>query len=62
MRSSSPGEVVVHIHALQRYIQRDFSDGTGGELILDLYLQRDGDGWTVVRSDAVSVAERHARL
>lgn len=52
--------VVVRVHGLERYIQKDFSDGTAGEFILDLHLQRAGDRWTVVRTDETTLSEFHS--
>lgn len=57
--SSSADAVVVRVHGLERYIENDFSDGTAGEFILDLHLQRVGDAWTVVRTDAMTLGEYH---
>lgn len=57
--SSSADTVVVRVHGLERYIQKDFSDGTAGEFILDLHLQRAGDKWTVVRTDEMTLSEFH---
>lgn len=59
--SASGDSVVVRVHGLEKYIQRDFSDGTAGEFILDVQLARDGAGWTVVRTDEMTLAEFHAR-
>lgn len=59
-RTTADG-VVVRVHGLERYIQADFSDGTAGEFILDLHLRRDGDGWTVIRTDAMTLGEYHVR-
>lgn len=43
----SADEAVVRVGALERYVAKDFSDGKAGELLLDLYLRRDGERWTV---------------
>lgn len=56
---SSADAVVVRVHGLERYTQKDFSDGTAGEFILDLHLQRAGDRWTVVRTDKMTLSEFH---
>jgi hypothetical protein len=57
--TSSADTVVVRVHGLERYIQKDFSDGTAGGFILDLHLQRAGDRWTVVRTDEMTLSEFH---
>jgi len=54
-------EVIVRVHGLERYIQADFSDGTAGEFILDLHLRRVLGEWTVVKTDAMTLGEYHAR-
>ena len=55
----SGDEVVVRVHGLERYVAADFSDGTAGEFIIDLYLRRNGAGWTVVKTDEMTLAEFH---
>lgn len=57
--SSSADTVVVRVHGLERYIEKDFSDGTAGEFILDLHFQRAGDKWTVIRTDEMTLGEFH---
>lgn len=52
-------DVVVRVHGLERYIQADFSNGTAGEFILDLYLRRQQENWTVVKTDEMTLAEFH---
>jgi hypothetical protein len=44
----------------EQYIQKDFSNGTAGEFIIDLHLRRSGDRWTVVLSDEMTLAEFHS--
>jgi len=58
--SQSANAAVVRVHGLERYIERDYSNGTAGEFMLDLYLRHDDDRWTVTRSDEVTLAEWHA--
>lgn len=58
MRTLDPG-LVVRVHGLERYVQRDFTDGTAGEFVLDLHLKRDGAGWTVVKTDHMTLSEHH---
>lgn len=58
--SSSADSTVVRVHGLEQYIQTDFSNGTAGEFIIDLHLQRSGDRWTVVLTDETTLAEFHS--
>lgn len=62
MRATVTGdEAVVRVHGLERYIEEDFSDGTAGEFVIDLYLRRDRDAerWSVVRTDEMTIVEYH---
>ncbi len=54
-------QLVVRVHGLERYIEADFSNGTAGAFILDLYLRRDQGSWRVVRTDEMTLAESHER-
>lgn len=52
-------EAVVRVHGLERYVEQDFSDGSAGEFVIDLYLRRDSERWSVVRTDEMTIGEYH---
>lgn len=52
---------VVRVHGLERFVQTDFTDGTAGEFIIDLYIRRVGSDWVLMRTDEMTLAEYHER-
>lgn len=54
-------ESVVRIHGWERFIETDFTDGTAGEFIIDLYISRVGGEWIVTKTDELTLSEYHER-
>jgi hypothetical protein len=55
-----PDHIEILTHGMELYLYRDPAGNlnqTGGEFKIVLYLRPDGDGWTLFRTDAVSLAE-----
>jgi hypothetical protein len=50
----------ITVHGLELYLTDDFGH-TGGEFIITLFLRKQDGRWTVVKTDAVTLAELHTK-
>ncbi|WP_042351643.1 hypothetical protein [Bacillus massiliigorillae] len=56
VKTLNDDEVIVRIHGGISYLRKDFGE-SGGELLMELYLQKKGDQWTVIKTDEYTEAE-----
>ena len=49
-------EVIVLVHGSIFYLRNDFSEA-GGEYLIEVFLEREGESWTVVKTDEYTLSE-----
>lgn len=54
-------KAVVLVNGMELYLRREFEE-SGGQLQIMLHLERQGGGWTVVKTDETTEAEYHQAL
>ncbi|NMO97050.1 hypothetical protein [Paenibacillus lemnae] len=50
------GEIILQVHGMIEYVHKDF-ETSGSELLINLYLKKEGDDWTVTKTDEYLDAE-----
>ncbi|MDF2630143.1 MAG: exported protein of unknown function [Symbiobacteriaceae bacterium] len=62
LKAQADGDrAVVLVNGSEVYLHKDFSE-SGGQVQVMLYLEKTGDGWTVVKTDETTLAEYHQAL
>ena len=56
VKTINENEVIVLVHGSLVYLMNDFSE-SGGEYLIEAFLEREGGNWTVVKTDEYTLSE-----
>lgn len=57
LKKINKNQVVVLVHGSLTYLNQSFNDKNGGEILIEIYLNKKDNKWTVVKTDEYNVYE-----